>query len=197
MVISQTGQGADTMKAIASRWIPQDAEVIENTRANAVAYLYADHRGRPCVIAYQGRRKKADMHVGCPSAAYREQRVSEWFGRLEGYAQQREAEREARKHFVCDIPVGTMFYRTWGYEQTNVDFYEVVALRGKRTVMLRPIVADTIECGSMSGTATPVAGKFKGEAFAARASSANEIRIDGRKAVQVWAGRPITCSWYG
>lgn len=29
------------------------------------------------------------------------------------------------------VEVGTIFYSSWGYDQTNVDFYEVVALTPK------------------------------------------------------------------
>lgn len=31
-----------------------------------------------------------------------------------------------------DIKVGDIFYTMWGYDQTNIDFYEVVAVRGSR-----------------------------------------------------------------
>lgn len=36
------------------------------------------------------------------------------------------------------VPVGTIFYTHWGYDQTNIDFYEVVRSTAK-TVWVTPI----------------------------------------------------------
>lgn len=43
------------------------------------------------------------------------------------------------------VKVGDIFYTSWGYEQTNLDFYQVVGLVGKVTVKLRKIAKDTTE----------------------------------------------------
>ena len=51
----------------------------------------------------------------------------------EQYEQARQERKDKRKltrdH---DIKVGDIFYTMWGYDQTNIDFYEVVAVRGSR-----------------------------------------------------------------
>jgi len=38
-----------------------------------------------------------------------------------------------------NITPGTIFYSSWGYEQTNVSFYQVVKLSGKASVIIREI----------------------------------------------------------
>ena len=51
------------------------------------------------------------------------------------------------------VKVGDLFYITWGYEQTNNDFFQVVALVGKQSVRIRqvsPEVLERIPCSHMS-----------------------------------------------
>ena len=38
-----------------------------------------------------------------------------------------------------ELEVGDIFVSSWGYGQTNIDFYELVAFAGKTQVVLRPI----------------------------------------------------------
>lgn len=44
-------------------------------------------------------------------------------------AERREKRKLTKDH---DIKVGDIFYTSWGYDQTNIDYYEVVAVRGSR-----------------------------------------------------------------
>ncbi|NYJ18122.1 hypothetical protein [Nesterenkonia sandarakina] len=63
------------------------------------------------------------------------------------------------------LPVGTVLVSSWGYGQTNIDFYEVTKATAK-TVMIRPISLAK-ENGESWGTytATPKRGEFTGDAF--------------------------------
>lgn len=49
------------------------------------------------------------------------------------------------------VKVGDLFYMSWGYEQTNVDFFQVVALVGSSSVRVRnvnpPIIEETDNTG--------------------------------------------------
>ena len=43
-----------------------------------------------------------------------------------------------------NINVGDLFYSSWGYEQTNVDFFQVVELVGKSSVRVRQVMPELI-----------------------------------------------------
>ena len=43
------------------------------------------------------------------------------------------------------VKVGDIFYMSWGYEQTNVDFFRVEALKGKTQVVLKEVKLKMIE----------------------------------------------------
>jgi hypothetical protein len=55
--------------------------------------------------------------------------------------------------------VGDILVSLWGYDQTNVDFYEVTAVT-RSTVVIRRIAAERDYTGSMVGHARPLAGEF-------------------------------------
>lgn len=55
------------------------------------------------------------------------------------------------------VQVGDVFYNSWGYEQTNIDFWQVVALRGTTQIVLRAIGSKVVEtCGWCSVIVKPV-----------------------------------------
>lgn len=63
----------------------------------------------------------------------------------------------------CPMPkVGDFFYSSWGYEQTNIDFYQVTTVKNKM-VGLRPIGATRVYDGPMSGHTKLVPNAFTGE----------------------------------
>lgn len=43
------------------------------------------------------------------------------------------------------VKIGDLFYTSWGYEQTNVDFFQVVALVGESSVRVREVHPPVLE----------------------------------------------------
>lgn len=50
-----------------------------------------------------------------------------------------------------NIKVGDLFYTSWGWEQTNVNFFQVVELVGKSSVRVREVCPEMIEESAVSG----------------------------------------------
>ncbi|CQQ96527.1 Uncharacterised protein [Yersinia enterocolitica] len=61
------------------------------------------------------------------------------------------------------VSVNDVFVSSWGYEQTNVNFYQVISVHGKKTVTVREIRAETFFDSSMSGKKQPILNDFIGE----------------------------------
>ena len=67
------------------------------------------------------------------------------------------------------LQVGDVLYSSWGYDQTNVDFFQCVGFKGKATVTLRGIAGDSSDSGgSMGGRTTPCVGRFVSGEFSRR-----------------------------
>ena len=73
-----------------------------------------------------------------------------------------EAQEKAAAAFRESLRVGDILYSSWGWEQTNIDFYQVVAIRGS-AVDLRQLDQRTTEDGYMCGTTVPLPDVFKGK----------------------------------
>ena len=52
------------------------------------------------------------------------------------HAKEKEAKQVKRNH---NVKVGDVFYTSWGYEQTNVDFFQVIELRGSSSALVRQV----------------------------------------------------------
>ena len=46
--------------------------------------------------------------------------------------------------------VGDILYNSWGYNQTNVDWYQVIKVKPK-SIVIHPIAGDYKETGFLSG----------------------------------------------
>ena len=70
---------------------------------------------------------------------------------------------DARASMVNPFKLGQIFYDSWGYEQTNIDFYQVVEVKPK-SVKLQRIKGEVIpEAGfqSMSAKIRPLKNQFE------------------------------------
>lgn len=104
---------------------------------------------------------------------------------------------------MTKVTKGQIFDCQWGYEQTNVDFYEAMndAPVGKM-VTLRKIAKTTREEDSfMSGKTTPKPGQYIDDPFRRKVKGGwrgDSIWIDmnSYSGMSPWNGEPVRESWY-
>ncbi|WP_297339182.1 hypothetical protein [Pseudophaeobacter sp.] len=95
-----------------------------------------------------------------------------------------------------NVKVGDIFVSSWGYGQTNVDYYEVTNLIGKTMVEVRPISTTRVdgeENGWMSGASVPKAGAFYGEKQRRRVlvdESGPALKVRSYAYAFPWNGKP-------
>ena len=102
------------------------------------------------------------------------------------------------------IKTGDIFVATWGYEQTNADFFQVINV-GKKSVKVRHIKKKTIEspAGSMSGYASPIKNAFDSDVKTKRLRYSSILNNwmfkaeDSMGDAEKWDGKPVNVSWYG
>lgn len=181
-----------------SRFIPENAETRDFPAAAVVAYCYQSDRG-PAFVAYKGRQSKPARFYVFPSEERRDANLAE-FVKMET---EREDWKRARREAGHGLAVGDIVYSSWGYEQTNVDFFEVVRVPSGRSAVVRKIEQEIIESapGSMSGKTTPKPGQFEATAKEATHRAAGLHTLIGGKSARgslsKWGGSPVGVSWYG
>ena len=85
--------------------------------------------------------------------------------------QKTEAEPKATKPAVTpahSLRVGDILAASWGYEQTNVDLYQVVALKGRTMVSVRRCALEVDHSEAVSGMSEDVSYKLPQDGGAVR-----------------------------
>lgn len=100
---------------------------------------------------------------------------------------------------------GDILYSSWGYDQTNVDFYQVMRITPKK-VVLRKLQTILRETGFMSGEATTLLNLFEDHnkvnpnLITCKVSLSKYfgdcVYFRYRGVAQKWDGEPKHASWY-
>lgn len=112
---------------------------------------------------------------------------------------QAEERKRARLEFVHDYKPGDILVSSWGYEQTNVDFFQVTDVPSAKSIGIRPIESrytDTPTGNSMAAYVRPVADSFSGDRQVKRVSLGNVVSFASYRSAYKWDGRERYCSWY-
>jgi hypothetical protein len=93
--------------------------------------------------------------------AYVEKYIEQVEARLKRIQDAKDAKAAARKEAKNPYKVGDLFYDSWGYDQTNIDFYQIVEV-GKMSVKMRAIGKRSVPGtqGFMSEDVSPVKDLF-------------------------------------
>jgi len=187
-----------------ARYIPAGARAVKSRKAEAVVYVH-ERNGVPFAIAYAFKRGKPEWNFRFRNEADRAKRIELFFKGIEA-AEVYLAEQKARAKELAkpgNVKVGQVFVSSWGYDQTNVDFYEIVALKGAASAMVVKIPCDTLEgsegqmCAHVLPSTAPdrAAGK---EPFMVRIKGNRIVssEINGRGGASAWEGKPQYQSWY-
>lgn len=140
---------------------------------SCVVYLY-ESNGRPCAIGYRGRALKPVFNYSYRTVEAREKSVKEWMDRISGSAASRNQAKQEQERV---LKVGDVLRASWGYEQTNVDFYKVLRLVGTASVEIVEIGCESIATGNMTSRVIPDVSNVIGEPMVRRAKG-NYVRTD-------------------
>lgn len=156
MALSSSFARRNTSKTdrIASRRLPADAHcVLEHVNGSAL-YVYTQ-AGRACVVTFLGSSAKASQRVAFRDEAARDAWVLNWKANIEAATTARREAQQRRSAEGSTLVVGDIVYTSWGYDQTNTEFYVVTRRVGKTRVYVRAIKADYEATGFMQGRTWP------------------------------------------
>jgi len=169
-----------------------DKAVLED----ATIFVKTDDKGRPILKMFYGNATKPKENFFFRTVEQREKYIAEKVeirkARKESKIKYKEEQNKAR-----ELAVGDILVSSWGYEQTNVDFYQVIALAGKASVSIRPINASSVGGGwDMTDYVEPVKDSFKGEAFTKKVTFGTMIKINSFMTASKWNGMKCFTSSY-
>lgn len=179
------------------RHIPPNATAVTVAGVDAVVYTSeGPTTGGFYGVGYRAKCIRSAFNYRFKSEEQRAVYIRQFFDGVKAtqdYKDGQKAATKAKRLAGHGAVVGDIYYTSWGYDQTNVDFYEVTAIT-PGSITVRPLKQSTTETGFMCGNTVPHKGQVCGE----------EIRCmftgHGFKAkryhLSKWNGQPQRCSWY-
>lgn len=141
-------------------FIPKGAIKVSDKQSDAVAYLYDNQRnGKPAALVFAGKAEKPAWQFWFRDAAARERRIAEFFQNIRAQRAAAQARRTERKEFVHQVKPGDIFRTCWGYDQTNVEFFEVIEVKGKFAI-LREVAQASEYRGGGADSCVPQSGQY-------------------------------------
>lgn len=189
-----------TLQAKREFYIPKGAARVAMKDGGAVFYLYRTKAGEPAAVCFVGRAEKPTWRYRFRSDAEREQRVRRQIEVVRQRATDR-AERRKRSNRPHTLEKGLILYTSWGYDQTNTEFYEVIDVPSPCYVVLQEIAAPLVrgEESFMSGNRMPDPDARIGEPFRRKVDMTGarpSVRINSVVSAWIWDGKEKSVSWY-
>lgn len=166
------------------------------TYKNYEFQTWTNEKGKPFLRVYRGDSGKPVSHYYYLSEVSRQDAVE----RLRKFADRREKtmtdRKEARKNLVNPFKVGDILESSWGYDQTNVDFYEVVGVTNK-SVKIEKIGNTAVDDNGPGGLGVvPNTSYRSGNVMLKRVSSVSAdgksgwVRLTSYSGANKWDGTP-------
>jgi len=184
---------------IKARFIPSGMTEYKRS-GDSVIYASPDHLH---AIAYRGKAARHEWFYRFTSSEAFDQAVTRFFQSIAENDQRVQDRRQEKARFTTTLKPGDIITESWGYDQTNINFYQVIDVLGRCTVMIQEINGITTETGFMCGNKVPVPGDFlpgsvmmKKRVQPGHLSSGERIAIRSYSSGHKWDGKPEHCSWY-
>ncbi len=142
----------------------------------SVVYYGKNGRGQPAAVAYQGKAIKPAWCYCFRDEARRAAYVQSFVEQVTEQATKKAERKAARKAFRHSLQVGDVLRSMWGYDQTNVDYYQVTRTTAK-CAWIRPIGRDSSLTGDMQGDCVPMPGRFTGPETRHVVTEGNRVKV--------------------
>lgn len=141
-------------------YIPKGAtKVTFKNLPKAEVYFKVHSETYTQVMGFYGRAQKPAFHYRYKNMEAARKSVTKWVENLSTNLAAR-AEQKKKDSGPHDVRIGDIFYSSWGYDQTNIYFYQVIGLKGAKTAIIRRIRGTDEQTGFLSGTTMPVPNSF-------------------------------------
>jgi len=103
----------------------------------------------PIAMFFIGKQAKPTWYNSFRDNDQMKKKIMDTINNILSWEESKKKRKEERRNALADVKVGDLFYNSWGYDQTNLDFYQCVEKKGK-TMTLRPIASKTVEGSTMN-----------------------------------------------
>lgn len=149
------------------------------------------------LIVYHGRRQRFDFYRSYRSDFALEADLSRWLDELAAKANRRaEAQREEAARMaetIGSLAPGRILYHASGYDQTNVQFYKILEVRGKKVQLVEVASVSVEVTRHLSERVVPDLNALVGKPFW-KVVRPTGLRMDFGS-LRLWDGTPRERTW--
>lgn len=186
------------MKSLPTRDSYIDKKLTETREELGGVVYFGEGQGKWYAQGFSGRRTKPDFYNGFHTKEQMDKAIDIFFQGVSAnikYKDEQIARRSAdAKTFLASLKPGVVLYDTWGYEQTNVEFFEVKSVSGNKVVIQELAHEDVGQTSWCSCKVIPKKGLYCGEPIEKIVKS-NGIRIDSSVCLRLYDGHEVHKSW--
>ena len=173
----------------------EDAKFIEAGHAKIVTYIISEKQ-QFCYILFHKGCVKPLQHHAFDSVEERKKYLDAVITKQIADKEREDAELKARRDKAIEkYVVGAVLYSSWGYEQTNIDFYQILEVKGI-TLTLQPIRQNRTYSRDDSGKCTAIKDDFFGDKFKARINKWGRVKITEYSNASIYDGSELYWSNY-
>lgn len=149
------------------------------------------------VAVWQYRREIKPYLCGFRTVEEAQKHVEHYQTRSKWEAERKAAAEIEAKEKAAKIQTGTIFYSSWGYDQTNIDFYLCTERKGA-SVTLQPIGSRVVDSNARQMTGKVVANpdELIDEPMKKRINKHGGITLNSFSCCSIWDGQPKSFSSY-
>ena len=170
-------------------------EKVEQTLTNIPEdeVLVLVNKTKLVAIAWSGKKNKYDWYYKFRDKKQMDKYISDYFCKVE-MANKHKAEQKLNKEkdkaeFFESIKVGDIFVDSWGYDQTNVDFY-LVTKKLKASIKIVKIGSKVVATSIGSEMVVPVPDAVIGEEKT-KIPQDGYIKTSSYSLARLWDGKPM------
>lgn len=175
-------------------YIPKGSKEIKAAKTDAVAYIndYADGTQYTAMV-FGGKRSKYDKYFGFKTKEARDNYVIKYFTDQENLALSKKKWAEDKKAQAeenqANYQVGDILVSSWGYDQTNIDYYQVIE-RTAKMATIQKICKEFLDSGYPSeDKVIPLKDAFVGKPKKKKIGTYG-ITLSSYETASLWDGKP-------
>jgi hypothetical protein len=151
---------------------------------------WTNEKGRSVLRVYRGESGKPKSYYYYVSLESRNDAVAGFKKSADSREKMMAERKAARMNTVNPYQIGDILTSSWGYDQANVDFYEVVGVTNK-SVRLEKIGSTTIENNDSYGLkVVPDTSWRGGKVMLKRVDSSGYVSLTSYSCASKWDGNP-------
>jgi len=170
-------------------YIPKGVKPETPRGTDMVLYKWQDEGGKLLAMGFVGKQNKPLFNYMFRDENQRENFLKKEIDSRKLTLERKEQVRDEKKSYRHDLVVGDILYTSWGYDQTNVDFYEVIGTTAK-SVVIREVGQKVAKSDAYAEYVVPVPGRYIGSKMNKRVGNGGYVRIESYSSASKWDGKP-------